>query len=138
MNFDIRHAIAASLCVTALLGSPLAAACDTDAECGPGGTCIKREKRARGVCYGGGRLEEPASTSKSIDKPAIDNPTSNQPRAVEGELRERAEAWLGDPDQLRGEHLPGRETGGLCVVTQDCPDGFECVVAGFEGRCVRY
>jgi len=28
-------------------------ACDTDSECGVGGTCIKREKRGRGVCYGG-------------------------------------------------------------------------------------
>jgi hypothetical protein len=28
-------------------------ACDADSDCGPGATCIKREKRARGVCYGG-------------------------------------------------------------------------------------
>ncbi len=35
-------------------------ACDTDADCGPGGTCIKREKRARGVCYGGNADAESA------------------------------------------------------------------------------
>jgi hypothetical protein len=28
-------------------------ACEIDSDCGAGGTCIKREKRAGGVCYGG-------------------------------------------------------------------------------------
>lgn len=128
MTDRIRNTFLALACGAALLGGPAAVACDTDAECGPGGTCIKREKRARGVCYGGARLDAPAAAEKALDKP----------KAVDGDLRERAKAWLGDPDQLRGEHLPGRETGEVCIVTQDCPDGFECVVAGFEGRCVRF
>ena len=29
------------------------------------------------------------------------------------------------------------ETGGVCIVTSDCEAGWECVLAGFEGRCMR-
>ena len=112
-----------SLLVTCLaLGLP-AAACDVDADCGPGATCIKREKRASGVCYGGSITEPPAAPV--------------EPRRPTGERRERAEAWLGDPEATIRENLPGHETGGACMVTRDCPEGFECVIAGFEGRCVR-
>lgn len=104
-----------------------AAACDSDGDCGPGGTCIKREKRASGVCYGG----EPRGNTP----PATTAPQA--PAPVAGELRERATQWLGDPEALIRENLPDSELGGTCMVTQDCAAGFECVVAGFEGRCVK-
>jgi len=103
-------------------------ACDTDADCGVGGTCIKRERRASGVCYGGDRSA--AATPDDANQPLA-------PLPVEGERRARAKAWLGDPEQLLQEHLPGKEVGATCIVTQDCPSGFECVLAGFEGRCVK-
>ncbi|MGE0484608.1 MAG: hypothetical protein AB7Q81_10750 [Gammaproteobacteria bacterium] len=116
--------------VTALLlCAPLAQACDSDADCGPGGTCIKREKRASGVCYGraGDAPSDPAA--------AVGGAVA--PRPVTGERRERAKAWLGDPDALIEQQLPGHEQAGTCMVTQDCPAGFECVLAGFEGRCIK-
>ena len=111
-----------------VLGVPeLGFACDVDADCGVGGTCIKREKRARGVCYGR-RIEE-----------AVGEPSSGpvQPQFLEGEKRGRAEAWLGDPEQILKQNLPGKTLGTACMVNQDCPEGSECVIAGFEGRCVE-
>lgn len=107
-------------------------ACDTDADCGAGGTCIKREKRASGVCYGGSRAAPAAEAPDGADTTA-DVPL--QP--VTGQRRENAKAWLGDPDALLKENLPGKEVGGTCMVTQDCPAGFDCVIAGFEGHCVK-
>lgn len=104
-------------------------ACETDADCRVGGTCIKREKRASGVCYGGAPRGE-ASADKT---PVLEVPS----KPVTGERREHAKAWLGDPEQLLKEHLPGKEVGGTCMVTQDCAAGFDCVIAGFEGHCVK-
>ena len=103
-------------------------ACDRDADCAAGGTCIKREKRAGGVCYG--------AAANSMATPA---PTREEapPKAVSGERRERAKAWLGDPEQMLNENLPGQAVGGVCMVSQDCPRGLECVIAGFEGHCMK-
>ncbi len=44
---------------------------------------------------------------------------------------------LGDPEQMIKDNLPGKEVGGNCIVTQDCPAGFDCVIADFEGHCVK-
>jgi hypothetical protein len=103
-------------------------ACDSDRDCDVGGTCIKREKRASGVCYG--------TAAGSVASPA---PTMGEapPKAVSGERRERAKAWMGDPEQMLNENLPGKAVGGVCMVTQDCPTGLECVIAGFEGHCMK-
>lgn len=121
------------LAFTLLLGnSALVLACDVDADCGAGGSCIKREKRARGVCYG--RSDSAVEPSR---KQAPSGNTAVQPRPVTGEHRERAKQWLGDPDQLIKENLPGTTSGAVCMVNQDCPAGLECVIAGFEGRCVK-
>ena len=106
---------------------PTAFACDTDADCGPGATCIKREKRAGGVCYGR-RIE--------VQPPAADAASSAR-GSTGGDVRQRATNLLGDPDELIKENLPGKEVGAVCIVTQDCPAGTECVIAGFEGRCVK-
>ncbi|CAN0286469.1 unnamed protein product [Phaeothamnion confervicola] len=120
----------------ALLTTSAAAwACATDADCGAGGTCIKREKRASGVCYGGTRAAPAGETpmDEARGEEIIDVPL----KPVSGERRENAKAWLGDPDQMIRDHLPGKEVGGTCMVTQDCSTGFDCVVAGFEGHCVK-
>ena len=119
--------------LASLLALPLvSAACDSDADCGAGGTCIKREKRASGVCYGGSR-SAPARASN----PAADSGDDVTLKPVTGQRRENAKAWLGDPDQIIKDNLPGKEVGGSCMVTQDCPAGFDCVIAGFEGHCVK-
>ena len=106
-------------------------ACDSDADCRVGGTCIKREKRASGVCYGGSPRAPAAAAS------AVDSGDDVPVKPVTGARRENAKAWLGDPDQMIKDHLPGKEVGGTCMVTQDCAADFECVVAGFEGHCVK-
>ena len=116
-----------------LLALPMpGAACDNDADCGVAGICIKREKRARGVCYGGAPRgavsDDPAPAQPPVDTPS---------KAVTGERRERAKQWLGDPEQMIKDNLPGKEVGSICMVTQDCPTGFDCVIAGFEGHCVK-
>lgn len=109
-------------------------ACDSDADCGVGGTCIKREKRASGVCYGGSRAAPAASSAPAESVDAVPDVVL---KPVTGERRENAKAWLGDPDQMIKDNLPGKEMGGACMVTQDCPAGFDCVIAGFEGHCVK-
>ena len=118
------------LLVVWLVGCPLALACDTDAECGVGGTCIKREKRARGVCYGG------SWDAVAPEAPQIGTPPSYSGQ-VSGDQRQQLMEFMGDPDQLIREQLPGREIGGICMVNTDCPAGFDCVHAHFEGRCVK-
>jgi hypothetical protein len=80
-------------------------ACDVDSDCGPGGTCIKREKRASGVCYGGG-------ASKKTETPRTNTSSESVEKAV------------------KSSEIP-------CIVTQDCPEGMECVIAGFDSACVK-
>ena len=64
---------------------PDVSACDADSDCGVGGICIKREKRARGVCY--------------------------KDKAKRQQLME----FMGDPEQLIKEQLPGRKIRGNCT-----------------------
>lgn len=130
-NMPPRWALALLSIVLLALTVP-SAACDNDADCGVAGTCIKREKGARGVCYGG------APRGAASDEPAPAQPPVDTPsKAVTGERRERAKQWLGDPQQMIKDNLPGKEVGSVCMVTQDCPAGFDCVIAGFEGHCVK-
>ena len=116
------------LVLSLLAASPSSVACDTDADCDVGGTCIKREKRARGVCYGETR---DAAEPKLRPAPSYGGHTPD-------EQREMMIEFMGDPDQLLEQHLPGREIGEKCLVNQDCPASFDCVYAGFEGRCVKF
>lgn len=104
-------ALAAALAVLLALPAPVLA-CDVDADCGPGGTCIKREKRARGVCYGRAPADAPT------EPPAA----TRLPDHVQN--REALES------RLEG-------TGIACQVTQQCPAGLECVIAGYTGQCMR-
>lgn len=46
-------------------------ACDVDDDCGAGGLCIKREKRARGVCYGGSPSQPEPADTESFDPLSI-------------------------------------------------------------------
>ena len=80
-------------------------ACDVDSDCGPGGICIKREKRASGVCYGG-------RVSKKAEAPQTNTSTESVEKGV------------------KSSELP-------CIVTQDCPEGMECVIVGFDSACIK-
>jgi hypothetical protein len=130
-----RPSAATLLCTLWVSLSAASLACDKDADCGDGGTCIKREKRASGVCYGGSRAAPAAPTAEQPASPDAEPDVVLQP--VTGQRRENAKAWLGDPDQMIKDNLPGKEVGGACMVSADCPAGFDCVIAGFEGHCVK-
>ena len=63
--------------VVFVLASGNTYACDVDADCGAGGTCIKREKRARGVCYGGNPAAAPEANAPPVDMiDPLSNPTN--------------------------------------------------------------
>tara|TARA_Y100001970_G_C14163651_1_gene820004 strand:- start:48 stop:464 length:417 start_codon:yes stop_codon:yes gene_type:complete len=98
-------------------------ACVTDGDCRFGETCFKREKRASGICY---------SSIKNRSEEPVDR------KPITGEIRDRAIKWLGDPEQIIEENLPNKKIGSTCIVSTDCPSGFQCVLAGFEGRCVEF
>ena len=55
--------ISAALCLSFVTVQ----ACENDQDCGVGGTCIKREKRARGVCYGGEPAPQNPTTTMTPD-----------------------------------------------------------------------
>jgi|TARA_B110000459_G_C16432717_1_gene412554 hypothetical protein len=93
--------------------------CEIDRDCGVG-VCIKREKRASGVCYG---LEVPVKKEKSDKK-------SETPR-------DQAISLMGDPHIILRKYFPGKAIGKKCVVQSDCNDGTECVHAAFEGYCIE-
>ncbi len=44
---------------------------------------------------------------------------------------------LGDAEQMIKGKLPGNEVGSNCIATQECPADFDCVIAGFEGHCMK-
>ncbi len=99
----------ATLPVTGLLS------CDTDRDCGVG-ICIKREKRASGICYGLELSEEKKEKKKSARSEAIE--------------------LMGDPNRILKEHFPDKKIGKICIVNGDCAKDQECVHAGFEGHCI--
>lgn len=100
--------IRAGVCALLLCGLTPLFACDSDADCPGGGTCIKREKRASGVCYGGG------------------SPT------LPGESPSTAPISGSEPVGAKLKLPPG-----ACIVTQDCPAGLECVVEEYLGKCMK-
>ncbi|MGR8947013.1 MAG: hypothetical protein ACU84Q_03140 [Gammaproteobacteria bacterium] len=116
----------------ALIVSPLSYACDTDAECGPGGICIKREKRARGVCYGGGQSEPsetaPGTTDSNpvISTPPV-NPASPSPSGDAPVFGEEGYVEPSAPPRMIDQlDLPERSSG-ACITSTDCAGGQECI-----------
>lgn len=103
----LRRTVASAAMLLALALPAPAPACDVDADCGPGGTCIKREKRASGVCYGRAG-EAPAA-------PALPEHVQNRDALAPGL----------------------ETSGIACQVTQQCPAGLECVIIEFRGQCMR-
>ena len=128
------HTIGFAIVLSVAGFAPPTFACDSDAECGPGGTCIKREKRARGVCYGG-RAAAPAATPEPGPNPSADNVPSNSVAAPQvlspsGDAPIFGEEGYVEPpasssviDRLG---LPER-TVGACITSTDCAGGLECI-----------
>ncbi len=108
--------------VSALLVPGPVFACDSDSECGVGGTCIKRERRARGVCYGGdlSKSETPAAPVATPDA-AFAPPSGPAPEFG------APMPGIGLFDPLAN---PTERPANACVVTQECPAGMDCVVTG--------
>ena len=112
----------------------IASACDTDAECGEGGTCIKREKRARGVCYGGrlGPATEPMETFELAAEPTSVTPAENVSNAshTDGDVPIYGEEGYVEPTaparRIDRLDIPDR-TDSTCVTSTDCSGGQECV-----------
>lgn len=100
-----------------------ATACDSDADCG-GGTCIKREKRASGVCYGE-RRDDPAVPDTAMPD---GYGAATEPGAVD------IPDYVGNREAIREKLTP---SGIQCMVTQQCPAGLECVIIEFQGTCME-
>lgn len=110
-------------------------ACDTDAECGAGGTCIKREKRGRGVCYGGNLGADPqaattppnvtSSPSANPGQLQVDNKQSTNSDAPiygeEGYVEPNAKPRMIDRLDIQ------EPTNNACVTSTDCSGGQQCV-----------
>jgi hypothetical protein len=115
-------------------------ACDRDSDCGAGGTCIKREKRGRGVCYGGdySRSDKPDARALGRDDTSRFDNTDTQ-ASGNGDM-----PHYDHPDGIVPQHgmfnsliNPGERPEGTCIVSQECPAGMECVIAGPRGgRCM--
>jgi len=102
----VRKILFAVILMVGLAPGPLPA-CDVDSDCGVGGTCIKREKRARGICYGGDfSSSEPAAAPEP--EPEFFDPLS----------------------------MPTERPENACFVTEECPAGMDCVKAGVWGTCM--
>ncbi len=84
-------------------------ACDVDKDCGESGKCIKREKRARGVCYGGNTNEENAAAPVAEPDASVFDPFS----------------------------MPTERPDDACFVTEECPAGMDCVKTGVWGTCMQ-
>ena len=109
-------------------------ACDIDSDCGAGGTCIKREKRARGVCYGGLDNTHTDTTPRKENRdlqtaqPQAISPPAKKPD--DGDAPIFGEEGYSEPstnpriiDRL---DLPER-TSGACITSTDCAGGQECI-----------
>ena len=95
------------LVLTLILPVTNAIACDQDEDCGVG-VCIKREKRAQGICYG---LEPKQKQKNTLESP-----------------REKAIGLMGDPNKMLEEHFPGKKIGKICIVSTDCNKGQDCII----------
>ena len=142
-----------------------AVGCDSDLDCGPGGTCIKREKRARGVCYGGASrtAPQPAAAKQSVQSPtqqvisppgglslddSLDAPVYGEDPSVTPPPAERKLVPLEDD----GGFAPAADAAGMdpgprtkrsdgCISSNDCPAGLECIYRDpmrGVGECMVY
>ncbi|MEM7466387.1 MAG: hypothetical protein AAF387_05820 [Pseudomonadota bacterium] len=120
------------VCFTALLfccSSSVAFGCDSDAECGAGGTCVKREKRARGVCFGGGKTDQ-QNHSEPPSKQLTETPPTEPSLSPSGDAPIFGEEGYVEPsapprliDRLDIQDADSS----ACIATSDCGGGQECV-----------
>ncbi len=128
-------------CVLAALFAPVELlACEIDSDCGAGGTCIKREKRGRGVCYGGdySRSDKPdAQAPARNDTSRFDNAGAQTSGREDLPAYDHPDGLIPQQGMFNPLVNPGERPKGACIVTQECPAGMDCVIAGpGGGRCM--
>ena len=85
----------------------------------------KREKNAYGICI---RLADTKDNKRNSGK---------QPKILEIEGKQQAIDFFGTPEENLRSISPDGKIGRNCHSTEDCDPTEECVIAGFEGRCLQ-
>lgn len=103
-------------------------ACDVDADCGAGGTCIKREKRARGVCFGGRQAEAVGEQETSPKPTTVPIPQASPPSSDDAPIYGEEGYVEAAPQQRLIDRLEtASETPNACMTSTDCAGGQDCV-----------
>ena len=100
-------------------------ACMIDDDCRQSEQCFKREKNAYGICI---RLADTKDNKRNSGK---------QPKILEIEGKQQAIDFFGTPEENLRSISPDGKIGRNCHSTEDCDPTEECVIAGFEGRCLQ-
>ena len=115
----------ASFALLLLLQFQYVVACISNDDCKQDETCLKREKNAYGVCI------------KYTEKRNNHRDTSEQPKILEVEGEQQIIDFFGTPEENLRSISPNGKIGRKCHSTEDCDGTEECVIAGFEGRCLQ-
>ena len=99
-------------------------ACSLDSDCRVDEICMKREKNAYGICI------------KISEKKFEIRNNENQPKIKIIQDRKEALDFLGTTEENLRAISPSGKIGQKCHSTSDCTDKEECIIAGFEGRCI--
>ena len=100
-------------------------ACMSNDDCKQNEMCLKREKNAYGVCI------------KSSEKINNHRDRSEQPKILGLEGKQQIIDFFGTPEENLRSISPNGKIGRKCHSTDDCDSTEECVIAGFEGRCLQ-
>lgn len=101
-------------------------ACMLDSDCRSAEKCLKREKNGYGFCIL--NTKKTYKLQNKIEKSQV----------IEIEGKEKAINYFGDSvDNLRSIS-PNGKIGQKCHSTPDCDRDQECLIVGFEGRCVQF
>lgn len=99
-------------------------ACSQDSDCRVDEKCMKREKNAYGICI---KISEKKFQIKNNE---------NQPKIRIIQDKKEALDYLGTTEENLRAISPSGKIGQKCHSTSDCNGTEECIIAGFEGRCI--
>ena len=100
-------------------------ACMLNADCKQDEQCFKREKNAYGICV------------KFAEKKSDRKDGSEKPKILEIEGKQKVIDFFGTPEENLRSISPNGKIGHKCHSTEDCDGTEECIIAGFEGRCLQ-
>ena len=122
MIFSVKSVIFALLLI---LQCQYLFACMLNSDCKQNEQCFKREKNAYGVCV-------KFIKNKNTYKEDYERPTIQE---IEG--KQEIIDFFGTPEENLRSISPEGKIGRKCHSTEDCNKTEECVIAGFEGRCLK-